>query len=127
MASFHSGFGLIAIPTISKNRHMIRNYFKIAIRLFFRNKSYSIINIIGLSIGIAAFLLIFLVIQYELSFDNFHKYRERIYRLVSVPYKPGTGFNPTAAVPFPVADGLRLEYPQLEFVSRIWASDGRSP
>ena len=104
---------------------MISSYFKFAIRSFLRNKSYSFINIVGLTVGISSFLLIFLVIQYELSFDDFHKSKERIYRLVSVPYKAGTGFNSTGAVPFPVAEGLRQDYPQLEAVARIWASDGQ--
>jgi len=50
---------------------MIRNYFKTAFRNLLRRKSSSIINISGLMVGFAAFLLIFLVIQYEQSFDDF--------------------------------------------------------
>lgn len=52
---------------------MFRNYFITAIRNLRRNKSYALINILGLAVGIAACLLIFLVIQFETSFDNFHK------------------------------------------------------
>jgi hypothetical protein len=51
---------------------MFKNYFKTAIRNLKRNKSYAIINTLGLSVGIAACLLLFLVVQFESSFDNFH-------------------------------------------------------
>src|SRR6266702_4710001 len=52
---------------------MIKNYFKTAWRSLIRNKSYTAINIVGLAVGIAACLLIFLVIHFETSFDDFHK------------------------------------------------------
>jgi hypothetical protein len=51
---------------------MIKNYFTIALRSLQRNKSYAVINIVGLAVGIAACLLLFLVISFENSFDNFH-------------------------------------------------------
>ena len=52
---------------------MIKNYFKTALRNLLRNKTYAMINITGLAVGIASCLLIFLVIQFETSFDTFHK------------------------------------------------------
>ena len=51
---------------------MFKNYFKTAFRNFKRNKSYALINTLGLAVGIAACFLIFLVVQFESSFDNFH-------------------------------------------------------
>jgi hypothetical protein len=63
---------------------MIRNYFKTAWRNLLRNKSYAAINIAGLAIGIAACLLIFLIVQFETSFDNFHSKKEHIYRVITV-------------------------------------------
>ena len=104
---------------------MIKNYFKTALRNLVRNKIYAAINITGLAVGIAACVLIFLVVQFELSFDNFHKDKDRIYRLVTVPYKENAGFNKTAAVPIPVAEGLRIDYPQLEKVAAIFGRDGQ--
>ena len=104
---------------------MFKNHLKTALRNLVRNKTYAAINIIGLAVGIAACLLIFLVIQFELSFDNFHKNKDRIYRVVSVPYKPGTPFNPTPSAPLPVAEGLRVDYPQLEKVAAIFGRDGQ--
>ncbi len=63
---------------------MIKNYLKTAWRTLVRNKSYAAINVIGLAIGMAACLLIFVLVNFETSFDNFHPNKERIYRVVSV-------------------------------------------
>jgi putative ABC transport system permease protein len=99
---------------------MFRNYLKTAFRNLKRNKSYAFINILGLSIGIAACLLIFLVLQFETSFDTFHKNKERIYRLVSEYHNPdGVGYS--EGVPFPTGRTLRNDYPQLEKVASIFA------
>lgn len=61
---------------------MIKNYFKTALRNFNRNKIFSAINVLGLSIGISAALVIFLIVYYEFSFDKFEKNNNRIYRVV---------------------------------------------
>jgi len=103
---------------------MFKNYFKIAFRNLSRNKSYASINIIGLAVAIAACLLIFLLIQYETSFDNFHKNKDRIYRIVSVTKTPD-GTNYSRGNAFPVAQGLRIDYPQLEGVARIYSKDDK--
>jgi putative ABC transport system permease protein len=66
---------------------------KIAIRNLKRNRVYSLINIFGLSIGIAAVILIFLFIQDELSFDKFHKKSDKIYRLFTNFHNPGGSVN----------------------------------
>ncbi len=62
---------------------MIKNYFKIAIRGFWKHKLFTLINIIGLSIGISASLVIYLIVHYDFTFDKFHKDSDRIYRVVS--------------------------------------------
>ncbi|MBW2411602.1 MAG: ABC transporter permease, partial [Deltaproteobacteria bacterium] len=62
---------------------MITNYFKIAIRNILRHKAYSIINIAGLSVGMACTILILLWVQYELSYDRYHENADRIYRLAT--------------------------------------------
>ncbi len=59
---------------------MFKNYFKTAFRNFWRNKSFSVINVLGLSIGISASLIIFLIVYYEFSYDKFEKDSDRIYR-----------------------------------------------
>ena len=100
---------------------MFSNYFKTAFRSGIRNKGYSFINIVGLAAGIAACLLIFLVVQFETSFDNFHKQKNKIYRIVSKT-RTADGFNYSSGVPFPVARALRIDYPQLENVADIFGS-----
>src|SRR5882757_4378277 len=101
---------------------MIKNYFKTAWQNLRSHKSFVAINTIGLAVGIAACLLTFLLIQYETSFDNFHKSRERIYRVVAAT-KTQAGMNYSKASALPVADGLQIDYPQLEHVARIYGQD----
>ncbi len=62
---------------------MIKNYLKIALRGFWKHKVFTLINITGLSIGISASIVIFLISYYDFSFDKFHKDSDRIYRVVS--------------------------------------------
>ena len=61
---------------------MIRNYFKSAWRSLWKHKILSVINVLGLSIGISASLVIYLIVSYDLSFDQFEKDKDRIYRVV---------------------------------------------
>src|SRR5665213_1966641 len=61
---------------------MIKNYFTTAWRNLKRNKAFSLINVFGLSIGISAALVIFLIVHYEFSFDKFEKNQNQIYRVV---------------------------------------------
>ena len=101
---------------------MIKNYFKIAWRNIIRHKGYSIINISGLSIGIAACLLIFVVIKYELSFDTYQPNFKNIYHVVTQEnHSDGISYNPgiTAAAP----DALRLDFPQTK-VAAVYSSYG---
>lgn len=99
---------------------MIRNYLKIAFRSLLRNKSYAFINAIGLAVGIAACLLIFLIVQFELSFDNFHSKKDRIHQVVSEFHYGGISYGRGAPMPVPLA--LRTDYPQLEKVAGIAAT-----
>ena len=62
---------------------MIKNYFKIAWRNLMKNKVFSLINIIGLTIGLSASFVIGLMVYYDYTFDNFHKDGDRIYRIVT--------------------------------------------
>ncbi|MDB4922411.1 ABC transporter permease [Mucilaginibacter sp.] len=102
---------------------MIKNYIKTAWRSLLRNKSYTTINIIGLAIGIAACLLIFLVVHFETSFDNFHSKKDRIYRVVSASQTPN-GFSLGSGVPLPTAEGLRTDFPQIKDVAAIFRYGG---
>ena len=70
---------------------MLLNYLKIAYRNFVKQKVYSIVNIGGLAIGLTCFILIFLYIQDELSYDRFHSKSDRTYRLVEHFESEGVG------------------------------------
>ena len=102
---------------------MILNYCKVAWRNLIRNKSYVLINIAGLSIGIAACLLIFLIIRFETSFDNFHANEKNIYRVSSVFNDEGK-IDYSMGNSFPVANGLRIDFPQLKNVASIYSISG---
>jgi len=100
---------------------MIKNYLKIAWRNIVRHKAYSAINIAGLAVGIAASLLIFVVVNYELSYDKFQKNYERIYRVVTYSNNVdgSEGFNP--GIPGPAYEALKTDFPQLEKIAPIYA------
>ena len=83
---------------------MIRNYFKIALRSFWRHKLFSLINIIGLTIGISAALVIYLIVHYDFTFDKFHKDGDRMYRVVTnFSFSGSPGYNPGVCGPLPWA------------------------
>ena len=64
---------------------MLRNYIRIAARILARNKLYTIINVLGLALGISGCIVIWLVGSFEMSFDRFHPGADRIYRVVGDP------------------------------------------
>lgn len=88
---------------------MFKNYLKITWRNIKRHKSYSIINISGLALGIACCILIMLWVEDELSWDRFHKNAENIYRVVQ---KQADG-HLTPVTPAPLAGHLKSEYPEV--------------
>jgi putative ABC transport system permease protein len=99
---------------------MINGNFKILLRGLWRKKSFTLLNTLGLSVGISASLLIFLLIRYELSIDRFHSKLDRIYRVVSTEtYRTGQ-VESLGCVPTPLADGLRRDFPQPGQVAPVW-------
>ena len=100
---------------------MIKNYFKTAWRNLARHKGYSAINIAGLAIGVAASLLIFVVVVYEWSYDKFQKNYDRIYRVVTETHNnDGTeAHNP--GIPGPAYEALKTDFPQLEKIAPVYA------
>jgi len=89
---------------------MFNNYLKIALRNIFKHKGYSLINIIGLAIGMTCCLLILLYVQDELSYDRYHENADRIYRVIEEVRLEGVG-EESSSMPFPTGDTLPLEYP----------------
>lgn len=79
---------------------MFKNYFKIAFRNLWKNKLFSLINVISLAIGLSASFVIGLMVYYDFTFDNFHQDGELIYRVTTDYESPeGVGYNPGVAVP----------------------------
>jgi ABC-type antimicrobial peptide transport system, permease component len=98
---------------------MFKNYFKIAFRNLRKNKVYAGINIIGLAIGIASCLLLYLILQFETSFDNFHAKGNHIYRVCTV-FHNGDGISYSSGIALPAANGLRIDFPELKEVASIY-------
>ena len=96
---------------------MIRNYFKIALRSLQRNKLNVGINVAGLALSMTCCILIFAIVKYHLSFDNFHQNSDRIYRIVTEMHRDNIGYNPN--VPAPLGNVLREDYNYGEKVTRI--------
>ncbi len=83
------GLGLIRLKSFQKNSRtnklilmdMLKNYFIISVRKMLKEKAYAVLNVLGLAIGVACFVLMFVYIQFELSYDKFHNDSESIYRI----------------------------------------------
>jgi putative ABC transport system permease protein len=96
---------------------MLSNYLKIAFRSLMRFKSYAIINLFGLALGLMSGILIMVYVLDELSFDQFHAKRDRIYRVNTAFFTPGSepeGANDTNG--WPIGKVLEKDYPEVEAV-----------
>jgi len=102
---------------------MFNNYFIIALRNFWRNKVFSLINIVGLAIGICASLVIYLVVSYDFSFDKFEKDRDRIYRIVSTMHFPDQEFK-NSGVPMPIPPAVHTEVTGIEVTAPFHTGNG---
>jgi predicted permease len=101
---------------------MFGSYFKIALRNIKRNKVFSFINIGGLAVGMAVCILIFLIVQYELGFDEHVPDKDHIYRVVT-EINRADWIDHTGGTPFPTAAALRSDFPELEQTTQIYRDD----
>lgn len=97
---------------------MLKNYFNVALRNLVKHKFYSLINILGLSIGLTCFLMISLYVVDELSYDSFHADGERIYRMDFSGNLNGSEFI-TALASAPAGPTMPEEFPEVESATRI--------
>ncbi|MGH7493665.1 MAG: ABC transporter permease [bacterium] len=95
---------------------MLTNYLKLAIRHFVRHKGHSVLNVVGLSVGMACCLLIAAYVQDELRYDRMHAAAERIYR-VTLQLE---GFEEGANAPAPLGPALAQHYPEIQSSVRIF-------
>lgn len=97
---------------------MLKNYFKTAFRNLLRHGTFSIINIMGLAIGMTACFLIFLYVNFETSYDDFHTKADRIYRVVS-DVKTPSETSKIGITTAPVAINLKRDFQEVEDAVRL--------
>lgn len=98
---------------------MLKNYIKIALRNLRKQKLYSLINILGLSVGLAFCVLVMLFIHDELTYDQFHEKGDRIYRLYRQPLIEDQVLDKDLFMPIPVGPAMQADFPQVEDYVRL--------
>jgi putative ABC transport system permease protein len=98
---------------------MFKNYLKVTIRSFLHQKYYSIINTVGLSLGLSACILIFLYVQDELSYEHSFKNHRDIYRLVQ-DFPMGDHLSQSASVPFPTKATMVEDFADIDLATLIF-------
>ncbi|WP_286756548.1 ABC transporter permease [Roseivirga sp. UBA838] len=103
---------------------MVKNYLKVALRSLLKNRIFSLINITGLALGIAASLLIMQYVSYELSYDNFNQNADRIYRLKTNRYEKGVLSTEWAAGVVSIGYLLNENLADVEAYARLTQTSG---
>ncbi|MCC6287590.1 MAG: ABC transporter permease [Chitinophagaceae bacterium] len=98
---------------------MFKNYFKTACCNILKNKTVTVINILGLTLGITACLIIYLDTKFELTYDDFHPGKEWIYRAVSVLQESSGDKNYKPTVPKPMAAVIKTGFTGVEKVAQF--------
>ncbi|QJD98184.1 FtsX-like permease family protein [Mucilaginibacter robiniae] len=102
---------------------MLLNYFKTAVRNFKRNPFFSLINVVGLAIGISAAMVIYLIAQYDFGFDRFEPNADKIYRIVSVMhFQNNESRNP--GVPYPLPNTVKNEVSGISVTAPVYLTYG---
>jgi ABC-type antimicrobial peptide transport system permease subunit len=100
---------------------MLKNYLLIAIRSLNKNKGHAFVNVTGLALGITCSIVIFLIVRFELSYDNYHDEGNRIFRIVTEYTKSDPkGYSSGMTYPFPPT--MRQDFPDLEYVTIVDAN-----
>src|SRR6476620_9102321 len=97
---------------------MFTNQIKIALRTFIKDKAYSILNVLGLTIGITFSLLLVFYVLDELSFDRHHVNAGRIYRIASQVLEKDTATQ-AAVTQYPLGPTLKKDFPEVEEAVRL--------
>jgi len=98
---------------------MLKSIILTALRNVFRNRTFSAINLVGLSVSMSLGLLIITIIQEAFTFDNYHPNSDRIYRVNTRALRTDGGAEPYASVPYPLGQVLKEEYSFVEEVVRF--------
>lgn len=97
---------------------MLKNYLKIAFRNLWKHKVFSFINIMGLTVGMSACFLIFLYVNFEMTYDAFNTKADRIYRLVTDIKTPSETIN-TGVTSWAFAPTIKRDFPEVEAFTRV--------
>ncbi len=97
---------------------MVKNIIKTAFRVFWKERGYSLLNIMGLTVGICASLMLFLYIQDEYAVNKFHENTDRIYRVMEHQHYSHDIFT-TNANPGPLKDAFKEELPEVEYIAQV--------
>ncbi|HWA32699.1 MAG TPA: ABC transporter permease, partial [Cyclobacteriaceae bacterium] len=103
---------------------MIKNYLTVAFRNFLKGRLYSIINVVGLAVGLTVFLFITVFVYHQLSYDGFHAKADRIYRIAS-HLEMGTNVAEMTATYPPMAAAMSTSFPEVEKSLRLFMQYGR--
>lgn len=106
---------------VAKSIRMLKSYLKIAVRSLVRTKLYSLINIAGLSLGVACCLLLALYVRDEFEYDRYHERLNDLYR-IDTQFKGVTGFDKLGSVSPPITMTLKDELPEVEAAARVLPS-----
>src|ERR1700741_1179915 len=98
---------------------MISTYFKSAVRNLWKHKTFSFINIVGLTIGLTSFILIALFIFDELTYDGIHQNADNIYRVVERKTSPEGKITKRSGTGFLVSERAKAGFPEIKDVARI--------
>lgn len=101
---------------------MLKNYFIAAARNLYKNKAFTAINILGLSIGLASFILISLYVYHEISFDRYHHNANRIFRIVENLKTENEMLYQSTSSP-PMGPAMQREFPEVENYVRLLSTD----
>jgi putative ABC transport system permease protein len=104
---------------------MFKNYIKTAIRNSFKSGTTSLINFLGLTVGLVCSFLIFLYVNHEVNYDNFHEKSDRIFRVLSIDEALGVSSNLVGITIPGLAPGMKREIPEVENIVRI-SNSGRT-
>jgi putative ABC transport system permease protein len=97
---------------------MFKNYLKIAWRNLWRNKVFSFINVMGLTIGLTACFFIFLYVHFEMSYDKFHSKGDRIYQVSCDVITPSETIQ-GGSTPWPFGPNMQRDFPEVEAFTRF--------
>ena len=102
---------------------MFKNLIKVAFRNIWKKKLFSLINIVGLSVGIACFFLIVVNVRHESSYDKFQKNGDRIYRVALERIYPEKVIS-YAVIPYSIGDAMKTDFPEVEKMTRVLFNPG---